>query len=546
MRLARVSLAWKYRILFGLAVLLIIGSALAVPWYYMESMVLQQPFREAQSVAESYFRLVMPESRPSDGASGPAHDWAGSVGSVHGGKFGLMSEVPGHEPLFVRAEPNPEDPQSIVNQIQRDPFVDDAFRALRKPPNKEFYYRTTWGENGRRFRYARAVWVTRRCLNCHEEGGSARPYRENQLAGMILVDLPAEMSRQASLINRVVIVAAGALAGIFALLVFYVITTRFILSPIHELRSVALRVADGDLSVRSTVHTGDEFEQLSVNLNTMLERLRASQEELKRANRLLDEKLGQMAEANVALYEANRVKTEFLANVSHELRTPLTSIIGFAELLREGPQGDGDPRVLRYAENILISGRILLEIINDLLDLAKIEAGKTDLRIESVQVAEVCGTLLDHVRPLADRKKLQIEPELEPNLPALFTDSGKLRQILFNLMSNAIKFTPEGGQVWLRAQRADDSHVQLSIRDTGPGIAPEHHQVIFEKFRQIDQSATREHHGTGLGLAIAKELTYLLGGEIGLESQPGQGATFWVRLPTAAPQPRERPLISLV
>ncbi len=526
MRLLRISLAWKYRILFGLAVVLIIGAALAVPWYYMEAIVLMQPFREARSIAESYFRLVMPMAEMRSKAAG----------GVHGGQFGRLPEAAGQEPVFVRIEPNPDDPQSIVNASQRDPFVDKAFRTLRKNPNSESYYRTTWDETGRRFRYAHAVWVTKRCLNCHEEGRSARPYRENQLAGLILVNLPAEMSRQASLLNRIVIVAAGALAGIFAILVFYVITTRFILSPIHELRSVALRVADGDLSVRCAVRTGDEFEQLSENLNTMLERLRASQEELRKANRLLDEKLEQMAQANVALYEANRVKSEFLANVSHELRTPLTSIIGFAELLREGPEADGDSRTARYAENILISGRILLEIINDLLDLAKIEAGKTELRIESVTLANVCGMLLDHVRPLAERKKLQLNLEVEDGLPAMLTDGGKLRQVLFNLLSNAIKFSPEGGQVWLRASRLNETHVQLAVRDTGPGIAPEHHRVIFEKFRQIDQSPTREHQGTGLGLAIAKELTTLLGGEIGLESELGRGAIFWVRLPIAAPQ----------
>ena len=155
------------------------------------------------------------------------------------------------------------------------------------------------------------------------------------------------------------------------------------------------------------------------------------------------------------------------------MRTPLTSIIGFAELLRESPQSDADVRLARYAENILISGRILLEIINDLLDLAKLEAGKTELRIESVRVEDLCGTLLDYVRPLADKKKVRLIQEADQGLPAVFTDRGRLRQILFNLLSNAIKFTPEGGRVWLGAERVDDQHVRLWARDTGPGIAPE-------------------------------------------------------------------------
>jgi len=532
MRHTRISLATKYRILFGLAVVLIIGAALAVPWYTMELLLLQPPFREAQNLADTYFRLILANPEITAGA--------------HGGASGLLPEPVLAQPRFIPLEPDPNAGVASRPESETDDFIRDALAAFRERPSQEFYYRSRSIGSEHRFEYAHAVRVTRRCLNCHEEGRSARPYRENQLAGVIRVDLPAGQAGQHALINRIVVVLAGALAGILAILVFYIITTRFILSPIHELRSVALRVADGDLSVRSTIRTGDEFEQLAVNINTMLERLRESQEELKKANRLLDEKLGQMAESNVALYEANRLKSEFLANVSHELRTPLTSIIGFAELLRESPPADADPRTLRYAENILISGRILLEIINDLLDLAKIEANRVELHIEPVVVGEVCGTLVDFMRPLADKKQIRLELQVEDGLPTLNTDRNRLRQILFNLLSNAIKFTPEGGQVWLRAERLDGQQVRLAVRDTGPGIARDQQQLIFEKFRQIDQSPTREHHGTGLGLAIAKELTYLLGGEIGVDSEPGQGATFWVRLPLTVPERRERPPISLV
>ncbi len=538
MRLMRISLATKYRILFGTAVLLIIWAALAVPWYYMEVLVLQQPFREAESIADAYFRVAMPKPDA-------AGEWSSGV---HGGKFGLLPERSPWQPTFLPLVLNPEQPGTVLNTGATDPFINSAFQSLRRHPSQKFFYRTVREQGGRRFRYAHAVWVTRRCLDCHAEGRSAQPLRENQLAGIITIDLPAEMAGQSSAINRVVIVAAGALAGVLAILVFYFITTRFILAPIHELRSVALKVSEGDLTVRSTVATGDEFQQLSDNLNTMLERLRASQDELRKANRLLDEKLGEMAETNVALYEANRVKSEFLANVSHELRTPLTSIIGFAELLREGPQDTQDTentRGKRYTENILISGRILLEIINDLLDLAKIEAGKVELRIKSVSITDLCDALIDHLRPLADRAEIVLDLHVEADLPAIFTDPGKLRQIMFNLASNAIKFTPAAGRVTLQARRKDATHVQLLVSDTGPGIALEHQEVIFEKFRQIDQSATREHHGTGLGLAIARELTYLLGGTISLESKPGHGATFFVTLPISAPPPRTRPLIPL-
>lgn len=533
-RLIRISLAAKYRILFGLAVVLIIGAALCVPWYHMENLVYQQPFREAQRVAEDYFRFAMAHPGVSPG----------SRGGLHGVDTSLLPAGQ-HETHYVRLSASRSSDEPSFDEKSANPFVLKAVRTFLTHPDSEFVFQSERRDNQRWFLYAHAVRATRSCLACHDEGKTARPYRENELAGVITVELPAAESDRDLLLNRMAMIAAGALAGILAILVFYIITHRFILAPIEELRGVALAAAEGNLDVRSTVKTGDEFEHLSVTLNEMLEKLRASRDELRKANKLLDQKLGEMAETNVALYESNRLKSEFLANVSHELRTPLTSIIGFAELIREGPAAESNGRIARYAENILISGRILLEIINDLLDLAKIEAGKIELSLESVDVADTCRTLLDFVRPQADKKRLVLEMEEGDDLPILITDRGRLRQILFNLLSNAIKFTPPEGRVVLRVERVDHDHVRLAVRDTGPGIAEEHQRIIFDKFRQIDQSATREHHGTGLGLAIARELTQLLGGEIGVESKLGAGATFWVILPTAPPEPQERRPMSL-
>jgi two-component system sensor histidine kinase BarA len=528
MRLGRISLAMKYRVLFGTAVTLIIGAALYVPWYLMGLLVAEQTFREAQRVADAYFRLVM--ASPSAGGT--------ALGGAHSKDFSLLPEAAYETAQFVQLTGNTDDPDSILNQAGTDRFVRKALRAFLEDPQREATYTTRVRDESHRFLYAQAVRAKKSCLACHGEG-SPRPYLEGQLAGIITVDLPADRSVEQSNWNLLWLIGSGGLAGILAILVFYVITNKFILSPIHDLRRVAIRVAEGNLDERSKLRTGDEFEHLSDSLNEMLERLRASQDELMRANKLLDQKLGEMAETNVALYEANRLKSEFLANVSHELRTPLTSIIGFAELLREGPQAEADSRTARYSENILISGRILLEIINDLLDLAKIEAGRIDLRLETVRVEEICATLIDFVRPQADKRKLRLTLQADGDLPIMITDRGKVRQILFNLLSNAVKFTPEEGTVTLRVTRENQERVRLAVSDTGPGISSEDQAIIFDKFRQIDQSATREHHGTGLGLAIAQELTRLLGGEIGVESQPGQGSTFWVVLPIATPEPTD-------
>jgi signal transduction histidine kinase len=527
MQLPRISLAIKYRVLFGTAVILIIGAALYVPWYLMENLVLEQPaFREAQRIADDYFRLAM--ATPGAGGAGG--------GSIHSTEFSLLSEAAPVQPRFVQLTANVEDAESILNQQGADPFIAKALRTFLANPGREYAYTTRVEAESRHFLYAHAVRVNQSCLACHADG-STRPYAENQLAGIISVTLPVDRSAADLIWNRIWLVASGALAGILAILVFYVITTKFILSPIHELRRVAIHVADGNLDERATVRTGDEFEQLSDSLNNMLERLRTSQDELKRANRLLDERLGEMGETNVALFEANRLKSEFLANVSHELRTPLTSIIGFAEVLREGSEVNPDSSTARYLENILISGRILLEIINDLLDLAKIEAGRAELRLESVRVDQICSTLVEFMRPQANERNLEFNFEVGPGLPIMITDRGKVRQILFNLLSNAVKFTPPQGAVTLRVARDGADMVRLSVTDTGPGIAEKDLPIVFEKFRQADQSTTREHEGTGLGLAIAKELARLLGGEIGVESRVGQGSTFWVRLPLATPEP---------
>ena len=528
MRLLRLSLAFKYRILFGTAVVLIIGAALYVPWYMMEDLVLHQPaFREAQRITDDYFRLAMGNPASAGGAN-------------HSRESSLTADVLPASPRFIPLTGNLEETAEALSREGMDGFFGRALRNFFTNPDRQHAYTTRKGEGGRRFLYAHAVRVNKSCLTCHGEG-SVRPFVENQLAGAITVILPIERGATDLLWNRIWLISSGALAGVLAILVFYIITTRFILSPVHDLRRVAIHVAEGNLDERAAVKTGDEFEQLSDSMNNMLERLRASQDDLRRANKLLDEKLGQMAETNVALFEANRLKSEFLANVSHELRTPLTSIIGFAELLRESAAGQQDPRTVRYLEHILISGRILLEIINDLLDLAKIEAGKVELHLESLRVEDLCATLTDFVRPQADKAKLTLSFEAAENLPIVITDRGRLRQVLFNLLSNALKFTPEDGRVTLRVQRDGEHAVSIAVIDTGPGIREQDLPIIFEKFRQADQSSTREHAGTGLGLAIARELTRLLGGEIGVESTVGAGSTFWVRIPLATPEVAEQP-----
>jgi signal transduction histidine kinase len=384
----------------------------------------------------------------------------------------------------------------------------------------------------------------------HDDAGTVH----QPLAGIIDIELTPEndqylMTDDAIILARIVIITAGVLAGFLAMIVFYLISQRLILAPVRELKTLTERIAGGDTSARANLTTGDEFEELSDSFNDMLSELERARNELETINRSLDTRLGELAETNVALFESNRLKSEFLANVSHELRTPLTSIIGFADLMQDSLQNDPPPdpgRITRYANNILNSGRMLLDIINDLLDLAKIEAGKIELHRSSFSLRDMCEAMNDFVKPMIDKNQLNMEMELDDDLPTMKSDAGKIRQILFNLLSNAIKYTPEGGIIRLEVHGIKNNNkVRIVVSDNGPGIAPEHQESIFEKFHQLDSSVTRAHSGTGLGLPISRDLCQMLGGSIRLESELNKGSSFIVELPVVCPEKAHRPLPTL-
>jgi PAS domain S-box-containing protein len=238
--------------------------------------------------------------------------------------------------------------------------------------------------------------------------------------------------------------------------------------------------------------------------------------------------------AKNAAEDASRAKSEFLANMSHELRTPLNAIIGFSEILEDQTFGELNPRQQRYITNILNSGRHLLDLINEILDLAKIEAGKLQLDLVTAAPAPLLLDAVNIVRTLANQKHIELVLDAPDELPKVDVDGAKLKQILYNLLSNAIKFTPEGGQVKLVAHRAQRAgFLQIAVSDTGIGIKPEDQKRIFSEFEQVDNSYARRQQGTGLGLALTKRLIELHGGHIWIESQgvPGLGAAFVFELP---------------
>ncbi len=445
---------------------------------------------------------------------------------------------------------------SADKELPRDSFEKDAIEHFRRsasmggPPSKKPYtfgdgssmeeWRTLPGKL--EYQYVQAVLFKQECIDCHAyrqaANGKSVEVHPGDLACAAVIHLPLNTINHDISQNRAILISSALVTAIVAMFASYAIVRYVIVKPVKHLRDVSDAIAAGKLTVRAQIQTNDEFEELSHAFNRMLHNLVAMQQELRDVNHDLDRKVDELAQANLALFEMNRLKSDFLATMSHELRTPLNSIIGFSEVLSGSDQLND--RQKRYAANIQTSGKMLLGMINDILDLAKIESGKMEVQTEDFSIRDVCEALAALARPIADRKNIDLECRLDDAIPLLRQDPGKLRQILYNLLSNAIKFTPDGGRVSLRAH-VEGRLVVLSVADTGIGIAEEDREKIFEKFRQAghpgqgDGVLTREHQGTGLGLSIVRELAKLLGGDVHLESRPGQGSTFTVKVPLQLP-----------
>ena len=296
--------------------------------------------------------------------------------------------------------------------------------------------------------------------------------------------------------------------------------------------------------------SNEELEQQSRVLQESQAQLEAQQAELEQTNAQLEEQTQQLEyqkqqllRAQDALSDkardlelASQYKSEFLANMSHELRTPLNSSLILAKLLSDNKQGNLTPDQVRYAQTILGAGNDLLSLINDILDLSKIEAGQASITVETVHVARSVQGWVEPLRALAEDKGLRLDSSVDPAVPATIqTDPQRLGQVLKNLLSNALKFT-EQGEVTLRVLPQADGMVAFEVKDTGIGIAEHQQELIFEAFRQADGSTHRKYGGTGLGLSISRDLAQLLGGSIRVQSAPGQGSTFTLLLPVQAPE----------
>jgi signal transduction histidine kinase/CheY-like chemotaxis protein len=333
------------------------------------------------------------------------------------------------------------------------------------------------------------------------------------------------------------------LASLIAALLVASVFQRAVAEPIVHLAEISRIVSrDKNYSTRATP-TGnhDEPDILIGSFNEMLGQIQEREGEIRRVHDELEKRVqartAELAAANKALElqnreveRATRLKSKFLASMSHELRTPLNAIVGFSDLLAEETAGQLNDKQKRFVNHIKQGSSHLLQLINDILDLSKIEAGQLELRCEDFQIENALPEVLSTIRPLAMAKNIRVQHRLETN-SAVYADRVRFKQILYNLISNAVKFTPKAGHIDI-ACHGDGDSVRISVTDTGIGIRAEDQAVIFEEFRQVEGAADTTHEGTGLGLAITKRLVEQQGGRISVESEPGKGSRFTFTLPT--------------
>jgi two-component system, NarL family, sensor histidine kinase BarA len=422
-------------------------------------------------------------------------------------------------------------------QVRRPENAPDAFeweamtRFSEDPQLSEFSRRVE--EDGEPyFRYAVPLTMQEECLACHGDppgeldiaGFPKEGYREGQLGGAISVKLP--MADSMARIERNALVQIGMIIAItlVSLLVIYVLSRRLVAAPLERLAGVAGRIGQGYLEIPpgklEPLYRSQELGVVATSIEDMAHRLHELYTDL-------EEKV---QERTQELAQANQLQSQFLATVSHELRTPLTSIIAFTELLLKQAAG----KEQEYLEDVLESSRRLLEMVNNLLDLSRLEAGRVELFTDVVDLPDLLVTVERALRPLANQKAISLTIAPMAGLPLVLVDPLRVQRVLMNLVGNAIKFTPGGGRVELAA-RPDGDWVELSVRDTGPGIRPEQRGMIFEAFRRVEAPG-RQHPGSGLGLALARSLVELHGGRIWLEDAPGGGSIFRFTLPVA-PRP---------
>ena len=361
------------------------------------------------------------------------------------------------------------------------------------------------------------------------------------LGWLVFVELPATEAYAPlyAALERLAFVLLAALG--FAVLAGMFLAGRMV-GPIQALRAGAERIGGGDLSQQIRIKTGDELEALADQFNVMAGRLKESYAGLEQK---VEERTREVEEKSRQLELASQHKSQFLSSMSHELRTPLNAIIGLTEMMVTNAARFGTEKAAEPLRRVHRAGSHLLGLINQVLDLSKIEAGKLELSPDWVNLTPLINEVVDTARPLAEQNNNRLVVKGQENLGSLTVDPMRLRQILLNLLSNACKFTKQGEVTLLARKLVNEGHwIEFAVSDTGIGMTPEQQAKLFEEFTQADSSTARQYGGTGLGLAITRKLARMMGGDVTLTSEAGKGSTFTVRLPANTDVPAGAPISS--
>ena len=556
------SLELKCLFFFGLALAVVILISVLLYYKATKSQVEAQNPLMGKLVSEREFLLMHIKGLASEDASertsglsdsNDVNDFIDSMTTLSE-KIGGLSERARFETRLIR--PRRLELEDDENELVLDDFekrmleeLETKRDAVDEVSGETFDAPIQRVDSEGRYHYYQPLKLDRACWNCHREIMGNSSLELGSVLGVVQVTIPEPPAKKERARLWTLLLGGAIITAFLALIAFYVVIRVVVVRPLRSLREVSEAISQGDVSKRAELRTGDEFEALGVAFNRMLLYLVATHDRLVSLNAELEQNVDELAQANLQLYESNRVKSDFMATMSHELRTPLNSILGFSQIL--GSIESLDERQRKYVNNINNSGNALLSMINNILDMARIEDGRVEIKLSDFRIESIVLAQCDMARPLTDKKKLDLTTTFQSDLPPMRQDEARIQQILNNLLSNAIKFTPEGGRIQVVVNRTTRSPVvkslttpdsdeipflEMIVKDSGVGVAEEDRQIIFEKFRQGKSSTnggamTREYSGSGLGLSIVRELCKLLEGEITLESQPGFGSAFTVYLP---------------
>jgi two-component system, NarL family, sensor histidine kinase BarA len=432
-----------------------------------------------------------------------------------------------------------------------DDFEIEGINWIKSNPTTTEYWSIDSVKGKKVFRYMTPLYIDKNCLDCHGKprgemdiSGFAKEGLENgDFAGALSLTMPMDIYFDTINTN----VLSNGFFSLILILVcvacIYFLVTKMVTSSLGELEYAVAQVGAGQWNVNlSNLKAKGEIKRLTNHFQSMTEQLKdlysnlelkveQRTDELEKANLVLQRHQQELEQMNLRLKEANIYKSDFLAVMSHELRTPLTSIMAFAELMLVEVSPE-EKEQQHYLEEVLLNSRILLRLINNILDLAKIEAGKDQLALEVVDMTDIIASVESVITPLAKNKELAFHIQVSPEVPLTKADPEKIRRVVENLTGNAVKFTEKGGHIGIQVQwDKATNEIVIKVTDNGIGIKEEDQKYIFEKFTQADSSSSRKYGGTGLGLALAKELVELHKGWIKVESRYGGGSTFLIGLP---------------